>query len=153
MDKNTCICLLFFVYFIYKVEFAHLALKRLLQNSLGDLCSVWEAMNNMIMLQHTKIKASFETSTHVVGHVFKVTLYKRLLGMISRYALNQIAVEFERVYYANKNPSCYGCVIRTTHGLPCTCELSKYVFGTIPLETIHMFWRRLNFSDQGLSEP
>ncbi|KAL5154485.1 hypothetical protein HKD37_19G053834 [Glycine soja] len=73
--------------------------------------------------------ASFETSTHVVGHVFKVTLYKRLLGMISRYALNQIAVEFERVYYANKNPSCYGCVIRTTHGLPCTCELSKYVFG------------------------
>ena len=44
-------------------------------------------MNNMIMLQHSEIKASFETSTHVVGHVFKVTLYKRLLGMVSRYAL------------------------------------------------------------------
>ncbi|KAL5184839.1 hypothetical protein HKD37_17G048477 [Glycine soja] len=61
-----------------------IALKRLLQNSLGDLCSVWDAMNNMITLQHTEIKASFETSTHVVGHVFKVTLYKRLLGMVSR---------------------------------------------------------------------
>ncbi|KAL5161406.1 hypothetical protein HKD37_07G018686 [Glycine soja] len=123
------------------------------KNSLGDLCSVWEAMNNMIMLQHTEIKASFEASTHVVGHVFKVTIYKRLLGMVSRYALNHIVVEFEHVHYADKNPSHCGCFIRTTHGLPCACELSKYVVGTIPLETIHMFWRRLNFSDQGLSEP
>ncbi|KAL5130291.1 PKS-NRPS hybrid synthetase [Glycine soja] len=41
-----------------------------------------DAMNNMMTLQHTKIRASFETSTHVVGHVFKKTLYKRLLGMI-----------------------------------------------------------------------
>ena len=115
MDFNYCICLLFFVYFKCRVESAHWALKKVLQNSLGDLCSVWDAMNNMIMLQHTEIKASFETSTHMVGHVFKVTLYKRLLGMVSRYALNQIVVEYERVHYAGKNPSCCGCVIRTTH--------------------------------------
>ena len=38
-------------------------------------------------------------------------------------------------------------------GLPCACELSKYVGGCIPLDSIHMFWRRLSFSDQGLSEP
>ena len=110
-------------------------------------------MNNMITLQHTEIKASFETSTHVVGHVFKKTLYKRLLGMVSRYALNQIAAELERVDYAGKNPSSCGCVVRTTLGLPCACELSKYVGGCIPLDSIHMFWRRLSFSDQGLSEP
>jgi len=90
-------------------------------------------------LQHNEIKASFETTTHVVGHVFKVTLYKRLLGMVSRYALNQIAAQFELVHYAGKNPSHCGCVMRTTHGLPCACELTKYVVGTIPLETIHMF--------------
>ncbi|KAH1212766.1 hypothetical protein GmHk_14G040876 [Glycine max] len=136
-----------------RAESAHSSLKRLLQNSLGDLCSVWDAMKNMITLQHTEIKASFETSTHVVGHVFKKTLYRRLLGMVSRYALNQIAAELERVDYAGKNPSSCGCVVRTTLGLPCTCELSKYVGGCIPLDSIHMFWRRLNFSDQGLSEP
>ena len=88
MDFNYCICLLFFVYLKCRVESAHWALKRLLQNSHGDLCSVWDTMDTMIMLQHTEIKASFETSTHVVGHVFKVTLYKRLLDMVSRYALN-----------------------------------------------------------------
>jgi len=81
-------------------------------------------MNNMITLQHTQFKAFFETSTHVVGRVFKVTLYKRLLGMVSRYALNQIAPEFERVHYAGKNPSRCVYVMRTTHGLPCACELS-----------------------------
>jgi len=107
----------------------------------------------MITLQHTEIKASFETSTHVVGHVFEVTLYKRLLGMVSRYALNQIVAEFEHVHYAGKNPSSCGCVMRTMHDLPCACELSKYVLGSIPLDSIHMFWRRLSFSDQGLCEP
>ncbi|KAH1264958.1 hypothetical protein GmHk_01G000755 [Glycine max] len=114
------------------IEFVHWALSRLLPNSLRDLCSVWEAMNNMITLQHTKIKASFETSTHVVGH---------------------IVAEFERVHYAGKNPSCCGCIMKTTHGFPYACELARYVVSTIPLETIHMFWRRLSFSDQGLFEP
>ncbi|KAL5170270.1 hypothetical protein HKD37_11G032010 [Glycine soja] len=121
------------------------------------LTNLWnciiDAMNNMIMLQHMEIKASFETSTHVVGHVFKKTLYKRLLGMVSRYALNQIAAKLERVDYAGKNPLSCGCMVRTTLGLPCAYELSKYVGGCIPLDSIHMFWRRLNFSDQGLSEP
>ncbi|KAH1215906.1 Protein FAR1-RELATED SEQUENCE 6 [Glycine max] len=97
------------------VESAHWALKRVLQNSLGDLCSIWDVMNNMITLQHTEIKTSFETSTHVVEHVFKVTLYKRLLSMVSRYVLNQIAAEYERVHYAGKNPSRCGCVMRTKH--------------------------------------
>ncbi|XP_028236689.1 uncharacterized protein LOC114416008 [Glycine soja] len=134
------------------VESAHWSLKRLLENSLGDICNVWEAMNNMMTLQHTQIKASFETSTHVVGHVFKVTLYKKLFCMISRYALNEIATEYEHVPYAGKNPTRCGCVIRSTHSLPCACELSKYVFGSIPLEIIHIFWRGLSFSDQGLCD-
>ncbi|KAH1254121.1 hypothetical protein GmHk_04G010626 [Glycine max] len=108
-----------------KVESAHWDLKRCLG-----------CHDNMITLQHTQIKTSFETNTHVVGHVFKKTLYKRLLGMVLRYALNEIVAEFERVHYAGKNPSACGCVMRTTHGLPCACELS----------------RRLSFSDQGLCE-
>ncbi|KAH1228400.1 hypothetical protein GmHk_10G028397 [Glycine max] len=66
---------------------------------------------------------------------------------------NKIVAELERVDYAGKNPSSCGCMVRTMLGLPCVCELSKYVGGCIPLNSIHMFWRRLSFSDQGLSEP
>ncbi|KAL5148542.1 Protein FAR1-RELATED SEQUENCE 5 [Glycine soja] len=130
-----------------KVESAHRALKRVLHNSLGDLCSVWDAMT-MITLQHTQIKASFETSIHVVGHVFKKILYKRLLEMVSRYALNEIVAEFECVHYAGKNPSSCGCVIKNH----IRSSLCMYVVGNIPLDSIHMFWRRLSFSDQGLCE-
>ncbi|KAH1194226.1 hypothetical protein GmHk_19G055071 [Glycine max] len=79
------------------------------------LLTVWDAMNKMVKLQHMEIKSSFETSTHVIGHVFKKTLYKRLLGMVSRYALNQIAAKFEHVHYAGNNPSTCDCVMRTTH--------------------------------------
>ena len=143
---------MFVVFFKCRVESAHWALKRLLQNNLGDLCSIWEAMNNMITLQHTKTKSSFKTSTHVVGHVFKVTLYKKLLDMVSRYALNQIAPEFKRVSYVGIDSSSCGCVIRTTHSLPCAYELARYVVGSIPLDVIYMFWQRLSFLDQGLSE-
>ncbi|KAH1266468.1 hypothetical protein GmHk_01G001958 [Glycine max] len=119
-------------------ESADWSLKRLLQNSVGDICSVWEAVNNMMTLQHTQIKASFETSTDVVGHVFKVTLYKNYLAWYQAYV--------------SKNPSRCGCVMRSTHDLPCACELFKYVVSSIPLKTIHIFWQRLSFSDQGLSE-
>ncbi|KAH1212513.1 hypothetical protein GmHk_14G040690 [Glycine max] len=91
---------------VLRVECVHWVLKRLLQNSLGDLCSVWEAMNNLIMLQQTEIKTSFETSTNVVGH---------------------IVAEFERVHYAGKNSSHCGCIMRTTRDLSCACELARYV--------------------------
>ncbi|KAH1262902.1 hypothetical protein GmHk_02G005422 [Glycine max] len=136
-----------------RVESTDWVLKRLLQNSLGGLCSVWEVMNNMITLQHTEIKTSFKISTHVVGHVFKVTLYKKLLGMLSRYALNQIVAEFERVSYVGIDSSHCGCVMITTHCFPCAYELDRSVVGSISLDVIHVFWRRLSCSDQGLFEP
>ena len=96
-------------------------------------------MNNMIILQHTEIKASFERSTHVVGHQFNGRLYKRLRGMVSKYALNHIADELDRVNSVGIDSSRCGCSLRVTHGLPCACELARYVVGSIPLDTVHMF--------------
>ncbi|XP_014620245.1 uncharacterized protein [Glycine max] len=72
--------------------------------------------------------------------------------MVSRYALNEISVEFERVRHLKDSLSSCGCVLRTTLGLPCACELQRYDGGSIPLDAVHMYWRRLNFSDQGLCE-
>ena len=58
---------------------------------MGDLCTCWDASNNVLILQHNEIKASFEMSLHVVGHNFNSTLYKHLLGVVSKYALLWIA--------------------------------------------------------------
>jgi len=35
---------------INKVEFTHWSLKRLIHNSIEDLCKCWDAMNNLITL-------------------------------------------------------------------------------------------------------
>ena len=56
-----------------RVEAAHCSLKRIIQNSIEDLCFCWNSINKMIILQHNTIKASFQKSLHVVGHRFKVT--------------------------------------------------------------------------------
>ena len=64
-----------------------------------------------------------------------------------------IVAECERVSYVGIDSSRCGCGMRTIHGLPCACELARYVVDSIPLGVIHMFWRRLSFSDQGLSKP
>ncbi|XP_068487177.1 uncharacterized protein [Phaseolus vulgaris] len=80
-----------------RVESAHWSLKRILQNSMGDLCSCWDAIKHVIILQHNEIKASFQMSLHVIGHTFNVQLYKMLVGSISKHALILIAEEFDRV--------------------------------------------------------
>ena len=48
-----------------RVQVAHWSLKRILQNSMGDLCFYWDSINKMIILQHNVIKASFQESLHV----------------------------------------------------------------------------------------
>ena len=62
-------------------------------------------------------------------------------------------LEYKHVSYVGIDSSRCGCVMRTTHDLSCACKLARYVVGNIPLGVVHMFWRRLNFSNLGLSEP
>ena len=77
----------------------------------------------------------------MVEHVFKVTLQKKLIGLVSRYALNQIVVELLRVSFAGIDSSRCGCVMRTTHGFLYWVWIGLvikgyfiYVFGTINMK-------------------
>ena len=82
---------------------------------MGDLCKCWDAINNLIIMQHTGIKASFEKNIHFVGHSNNVTLYKRLHEFVSRYALNHIEDELDRVKFVGVDKDC--------------CELAIYAMG------------------------
>ncbi|XP_047165133.1 uncharacterized protein LOC124834478 [Vigna umbellata] len=79
------------------VESAHWSLKKVLGNNMGDLCSCWDIIHNVVILQHNKIKASFERSLLLTSDPFKGYRYRKLIGSISRYALDLIAKELERV--------------------------------------------------------
>jgi len=137
---------------VCRVEQAHKNLKRILQTSMGDLCTCWDAINNLFVLQHNEIKAFFEISLHVVTHTFNSLLYKGLVGMVSKYALMHIAKEFNKVKVIGFDKKKCGCVLRQTYGLPCACELAIYSFGMIPLNEVHVMWTRLSFSDLSSSQ-
>jgi len=130
-----------------RVETVHWILKRILETSMGDLCFCWDSMNKMIILQHNAIKSSFEKSLHVVSHVFNVTRYKKLVGFVSKYILQYIAEESDRVEYVGLDKSRCWCTIRSTHGLPYAYELASFGVGSIPLQSMHFIWTRLSFLD------
>ena len=111
---------------------------------MGDSCKCWDAMNNMIIIQHNEFRSSFKHSIHVLSYKFNVEMYKRLHGFVSRYALNHIVDEFDRVKFIGVNTLCCGCIVRCTHGVPCACELVRYALGSIPLHTIHIYWTMLD---------
>ncbi|XP_058783987.1 uncharacterized protein LOC131658740 [Vicia villosa] len=61
--------------------------------------------------------------------------------------------ELKRVKFVGASKQRCGCYIRTTHGLPCACQLVGYqILGIpIPLESIHVFWTKLQISEYEVS--
>jgi len=126
---------------INRVESAHALLKKYLDNSVGDLGICWEKIHDMLVLQFTAIQTSFGQSVTILEHRFKdITLYSGLGGYVSRYALDNIALEESRC----RGTLCMdkeicGCVQRTSHGLPCACEIATKICEdkTILLDEIH----------------
>ncbi|XP_014522491.1 uncharacterized protein LOC106778994 [Vigna radiata var. radiata] len=114
---------------------------------MGDLCSCWDATHNLIMLQHNKIKASFENSLNIMSEAYKDISCKRLLGRVSRYALGLIAEELERLNVIGLDKARCGCILRRTYRVPYACELACYAPGVIPLGEFHVMWTRLSISD------
>ena len=130
-----------------KIKFAHWSLRRILETSMMGLCFFWNSMNKIITLQHNAIKSWFEKSFHVVSHVFNVTRYKKLVDFVSKYALQYIAEESDWVEYLGLDNSYCGCTIRSTHDLPCACELVSFGVGSMPLQSVHFLCTRLSFLD------
>ncbi|XP_052734171.1 PKS-NRPS hybrid synthetase cheA-like [Vigna angularis] len=135
-----------------RAESAHWSLKKVLGNSMGDLCSCWDSIHNVIILQHNKIKASFESSVLLRSDYFKGYIYRELIGRVSRYALDLIAKELKIVQQIGLDSSKCGCVLRRTFGVPCACELARYDPRMIPIGEFHIMWRRLHFSNVELNE-
>ncbi|KAJ1422675.1 MULE transposase domain [Sesbania bispinosa] len=76
-------------------------------------------------------------------------------GLVSRNALALIDNEKQRINYVGIDSSACGCTLRMTHGLPCACELARYVCmgNHIPITEVHTMWMRLTFNDECMNEP
>lgn len=107
-------------------------------------------MHELVSFQITAIIASFQQSAVVTEHKFNFGLYKKLRGVVSRHCLQEIHDERKRSMDIGTDKSKCGCVIRITHGIPCACQLANIesTYRVIPLDEIHMHWRRLAIRDE-----
>lgn len=60
----------------------------------------------------------------------------------------------ERIQSVGYEKSACGCFIRITHGLSCACEFAGYQIQgePIPLELIHVFWKKLFIEEHRVTE-
>ena len=113
------------------------------------MCTCWNSINNLIKLQYNEIHKSFEHSQVVMGYLYNNKLYDNLRGFVSRAALSMIYDECKRIQYVGVDKSACGCELRSTHGLPCACELAREtssLLGCIPLRLVHAHWSMLYFA-------
>ncbi|XP_004509902.1 uncharacterized protein [Cicer arietinum] len=109
----------------------------------------------MIVLQHSEIIASFEKSIIQKVHRYSNRLYANLRGVVSKNAIDHIAAEYDHVKYVGIDQTECRCTIRTTHGLPCACEIARYsmISRSIPSDSIHVWWSKLTFHVDASSKP
>lgn len=131
-----------------RVESAHGSLKKLLGASNLNLSLVWKQMDIMIKSQVLDIESAFEMSTLKPTHTFIAEkLFKDIRGSVSSHAMKLIHEEKKnRVDYVGMDHSICGCLLRSTHGLPCAHEIVGYMHSNmpIPLSCIDNFWKQLS---------
>ncbi|XP_073225562.1 uncharacterized protein [Cicer arietinum] len=69
--------------------------------------------------------------------------------------MDHIAAEYDCVKYVGIDQTECCCTIRTTHGLPCACEIARYsmIPRSISLDVIHVWWSKLTFHVDASSKP
>jgi hypothetical protein len=78
------------------------------ENIKGDLCKCLQAMNNNIILQIGKIKASFQKSFYYTEHQHNSPFFMNLRSFVSRDAMTLISKEFARVDLVGTDKNIFG---------------------------------------------
>ncbi|XP_074304090.1 protein FAR1-RELATED SEQUENCE 5-like [Silene latifolia] len=127
-----------------RVESAHSLLKAWLKSKHLTLDSMWSRIHGMLESQHSKIKKELEDEMSKPRRTSRT--FSLLQGNVSTKAIKLMEKELTRGLGLGigVDDRCRH-VIRTTHGLPCACNLtSLHRRGRrVHLEDIHVFWKTL----------
>ncbi|KAK9681868.1 hypothetical protein RND81_10G033300 [Saponaria officinalis] len=132
-----------------RVESAHSLLKAWLKSVHLTLDTMWSRINSMLKGQHSKIRKELQDS--MSRPRITQRLFSLLQGKVSTKALEIMEGELKRgiVLGVGLELGC-GCVLRTTHGLPCACTLVDLNNNgsRVHLSDIHSFWRTLEYDNE-----
>ncbi|KAK9672287.1 hypothetical protein RND81_12G089500 [Saponaria officinalis] len=131
-----------------RVESAHSLLKAWLKSAHLKLDTMWSRIHSMLEGQHCKIRKELEDSISRPRTTHR--LFSLLQGKVSTKAIEIMEDEVKRgVALGIRLELGCGCVLRTTHDLPCACTLIdlKNNGSRVHLSDIHPFWRTLEYNN------
>ncbi|KAK1258539.1 hypothetical protein QJS04_geneDACA023544 [Acorus gramineus] len=131
-----------------RVESHHSKLKRALQTSTHNFVSSLQMIHNLLELQISDIRASFEESLTKIPHRFQGYLFRHLVGVVSVYALQKLQMKICASDGVDQCESICGHALNSSCGLPCAHMIAGYRRdgGTIPISEIHPFWQKLGIT-------
>ena len=137
-----------------RVESQHAKLKKQLQSSMGNFETCWQHIHTLMEASHTAVKDSFERSRNVLSHKFRSAIFQHLRGFVSSSAHGLMYEAIKTLPEGVLDAERCGCALRTTCGLPCPHQLSKYVSKgmPIPLEEIDPFWCKMDMKPRLLPD-
>ncbi|XP_076916955.1 PKS-NRPS hybrid synthetase cheA-like [Bidens hawaiensis] len=130
-----------------RVEGAHALLKKHLLTHNSPIDKFVDVVVRIVTRQQGAIKETFEQSSKKTINHHNVPLFNELRRHVSHDALELLCEELVRIDRLQQYGSECGCRIHTSCGLPCVCILSKYLNSgqAIPVESIDIFWKKLDF--------
>ncbi|XP_058189257.1 uncharacterized protein LOC131306846 [Rhododendron vialii] len=129
------------------VESEHSKLKSYIANCQANFSAAWVKMHDLVKLQITDIKATFEKSLNCWQHQFRISTFDPLRGAASQSAMGLMLPEIKKLddMVVEDKVDCV-CPIRRTHGLPCAQEIAPFKDRgePIPLSLIDDHWKILS---------
>ncbi|OVA05760.1 Ovarian tumor [Macleaya cordata] len=124
----------------------HAKLKRWLDTNSGNFVTCWHTMHLMLQTEISEIKADFEKSLTQTKHRHQIKHLTKLRNYVSHLALDRLVDELDRIGKEGMTKADCRCVVRSTHGLPCACELVRFQAEgiSIPLTAIEPHWKQLS---------
>lgn len=127
---------------------------------IGDLKTCWLLVRRFIQKleyckHRVKVATRFNQKSIVnIEHQYNTLFYFRLHDFVSRHCIQHVVKELEKVKFIGSEKDACGCFIRTTHGLPCACQLAGIqIQGEhVLLESIHVFWNKLNIEEHKVTQ-
>jgi hypothetical protein len=131
-----------------RAEGIHRVLKTNLQFSTGDLVTVIDRIEVMLMNQLKKYRKDIGKAQRSTPYDFHYTIFRNLIGCVTPHALWMIYAQFQRLTRATKDDSLSTCteVFTKTMGLPCSyaikarMEAVKDGLGRILMDDVDPHW-------------